>query len=396
MSEGIIRLKRGREKPVNNQHPWIFSGAIASAEDASPGGIVRVVDSGGNYLGRGYWNARSQIQVRLLTWQDETIDAAWWQALFKRAHTARESMRQSGKTAFRLIHAENDFLPGLIVDQYGDWLVLQALTLHVDQHKHDFAQWLMEITGARGIYERSDVDVRGKEGLSDSVGLLIGEEPPEVIDTGSQLVDIRHGHKTGTYLDQAENQEIVAELAAQNPAGRWLNTFCYTGSFSTAIMRSDPQATTINVDTSDDALSLAEQNFAHNDIASSRFQNVQADVFEYLRTQSAVDHPQQFDGVILDPPKFASSKSQVDRAARGYKDINLQGFQLVKSGGYMVTFSCSGAINRDLFQKIVFGALADSGRQAQIVRQLAAPPDHPIALTFPEGEYLKGFVLRVY
>lgn len=395
MSEGVIRLKQGREKPVNNQHPWLFSGAIASAEGASPGDIVRVVDSGGNYLARGYWNAHSQIQVRLLTWQDEVIDAEWWQTQLSRAYAAREPLRQSRTTAYRLIHAENDFLPGLIVDKYGDWLVLQALTLHVDQHKHDFAQWLVEITGAPGVYERSDVDVRGKEGLSDSVGLLIGEEPPEIIDTGNQLVDVRRGHKTGTYLDQTDNQRIVAELAAQHPAGRWLNTFCYTGSFSTAIMRSHPQATTINVDTSDDALALAEQNFSHFGIDSSQFQTVQADVFDYLRTQAA-DNTRQFDGVILDPPKFASSKSQVDRAARGYKDINLHGFQLVKPGGYMVTFSCSGAISRDLFQKIVFGALADSGRQAQIIRQLAAPPDHPIALTFPEGEYLKGFVLRVY
>lgn len=400
MTTPIVTIRKGREKPIRNQHPWIFSGAIYDVKDATPGDIVTVLDYKNQFLGRGYWNPKSTIQVRLLTWQDEPIDEAWWQRRLQRAIDNRAT--QNG-TAYRLVNAENDFLPGLIVDKYGDWVVLQALTLYIDQQKNMIAQLLAELLEPKGIYERSDVDVREKEGLQQAKGLLWGEEPPELIEIDVQsqmLVDLRNGHKTGAYLDQINNFSILTDVVHDfestqaDTTLQLLNTFSYTGGFTLAAS-SVETIRCVNVDASYDALELAEQNFHLNNFqetTSAEF--IQADVFEYLR--DCVERGDEYDIVILDPPKFAHNKQQVQSAARGYKDINLNAFKIIRSGGYLMTFSCSGAISRDLFQKIVFGALADSGRQAQIIQHLSASADHPVALTFPEGEYLKGLLLRVY
>ncbi len=388
-----IVIKHDREKPIRNQHPWIFSGAIAEVRGSpEPGDIVTVVNHKEEFLARGYWNAKSQIQVRLLTWRDEKPDELWWRHMLERAIITR-----SGDTC-RLINAENDFLPGLIVDRYGSWLVLQALTLHIDQKKTVLARLLMDIfarlgTPVKGVYERSDVDVRKKEGLQEVVGLLRGEEaPPEVtiLEDGARFqVDIQHGHKTGFYLDQRPNRLLLKELETSDV----LNLFSYTGGFGVHALRAGANRV-VNVDASHDVLELAERNVNLNDVRAGRAEFIQADVFEYLRDIAA--EGQQFDAVVCDPPKFAQNAQQVDKAARGYKDLNLNAFKVIKAGGFLMTFSCSGAISRDLFTKIVFGALADSGRQAQIIRHLSAGEDHPIALTFPEGEYLKGLLLRVY
>jgi 23S rRNA (cytosine1962-C5)-methyltransferase len=409
MSEGIIHILRGREKPIINQHPWIFSGAIAKAENPRDGEIVKVVDYKGKFLARGYWNRKSQIQVRILTWQDEPIDKSWWRKMLKRAiHIRKETYYEDESLAYRLVNAENDFMAGLIVDRYGDWLVLQALTLYIDVNKSMIAELLHELLpNIKGIYERSDVDVRGKEGLKQVTGILWGEEPPTLItiqESGLLYVDVRKGHKTGFYLDQANNRLLLPDiindyesLEGSNEPLRLLNLFSYTGGFATAASTMGG-VHAINVDASLDALQLAEQNYELNDFHLNENETtaefIQADVFEYLR--ECVEQNEQFDIVVLDPPKFAQNKQQIDNAARGYKDINLNAFKIIKSGGYLLTFSCSGAISQDLFQKIVFGALADSGRQAQIIRHLSASDDHPIALSFPEGEYLKGLLLRVY
>lgn len=418
---GIIVIKKGREKSIRNQHPWIFSGAIERVEDdPAPGSIVTVLDHKGDFMARGYWNAKSQIQVRILTWQDEEIDESWWRKMLKRAIDARalENVIQqeytklgdnpSSQIAYRLINAENDYLPGLVVDRYADYLVLQALTLGIDQRKTMIAELLHSLLEIEGIYERSDVDVRHKEGLKSETGVLYGKEPPEYIEFSEHVatlfVDVRGGHKTGFYLDQAENRKYLVYLlssvyGAEYP-WRLLNLFSYTGGFGLpALTWNGIQV--VNVDASRDSLELAEKIIELNiqqghikpDLGVS-YELIQADVFQYLRDIAA--EGQQYDIVILDPPKFAHNKQQVEKAARGYKDINLNAFKVIKPGGYLMTFSCSGAISRDLFQKIVFGALADSGRQAQIVRHLSASDDHPVALTFPEGEYLKGLLLRVY
>ncbi|MBI1258104.1 MAG: 23S rRNA (cytosine(1962)-C(5))-methyltransferase RlmI [Chloroflexi bacterium] len=412
---GTIVIKQEREKPIRNQHPWIFSGAIAEVRgNPTPGEIVTVLSHKGVFIARGYWNPKSQIQVRILTWQDEAIDEAWWRRMLKRAVEARSRFApdpDNGRwnTAYRVINAESDFLPGLIVDQYDQWLVLQALTLHINQQKATIARLLMDIYDemqfpVKGIYERSDVDVRKKEGLSLQTGILLGEEPPELIwiqilPLSNIGVDIRHGQKTGTYLDQVANHQMLWNLFSFDKPFQVLNLFSYTGAFGLHAAAAGAEKV-IDVDASRDALELAEktvQKIRGNSTIPKWhdvIEYVQADVFEYLR--DIAEEGQQFDVVICDPPKFASSAQQVERAARGYKDLNLNSFKLIKPGGYLMTFSCSGAISRDLFQKIVFGALADSGRQAQIIRHLSAGEDHPVALTFPEGEYLKGLLLRVY
>ena len=406
MTASIV-IKQEREKPVRNQHPWIFSGAIDAVRgNPAPGEIVTVLSHKGVFLGRGYWNERSQIQVRVLTWQDEVVNEDWWRRALTRAIDARtlENRRQKEQRdpyGYRIVNAESDYLPGLIVDRYGGWLVLQALTLGIDEQKGNIARLLSEIFAQKGIpvegvYERSDVDIRKKEGLEQAKGVLLGEEPPKLIPMTRQelvrQVDVRRGHKTGYYLDQLHNQDLLAgflDTVGLLGEARLLNLFSYTGGFGLA-----SGGSVVNVDSSREALELAEETYQLNNVPEDAVEFVQADVFDYLR--DIASEGQQFDVVVCDPPKFANSAQQVDKAARGYKDLNLNSFKLIKPGGYLMTFSCSGAVSRDLFQKIVFGALADTGRQAQIVRQLGAGDDHPIALTFPEGEYLKGLLLRVY
>ncbi len=403
MSEGIVTIKQGREKPIRQQHPWIFSGAIASALNAQAGDIVTVVAHDGTFLARGYWNPKSQIQVRILTWHDEPIDEAWWRRMLQRAVDGRASYndyrrRTTYDEGYRVINAESDFIPGLIVDRYTDWLVVQALTLFIDLHKHMIVALLAEIFAeigipVKGIYERSDVDVRHKEGLKEQTGLLWGEEPPALIQLGVEAliyqVDVRRGHKTGFYLDQKVNHHLLSDEVFSNPGMRLLNLFSYTGRFGLA-----SAGHVTNVDASHDVLELAEQNYKLSAFPEDSVEFIQADVFEYIR--DAVERGEQYDVIVCDPPKFAHNAQQVDRAARGYKDLNLHCFKLLKPGGHLMTFSCSGAISADLFQKIVFGALADSGRQAQILKHLGPGDDHPVALTFPEGAYLKGLLLRVY
>ncbi len=409
-----IFIEKGREKPIIQQHPWVFSGAIARVEGSPlPGEIVTVRAHDSRFLARGYWNAKSQIQVRILTWQDASIDDDWWRAMLQRAINARTLQnRQQAEgndrpIAYRLVNAENDFLPGLVVDRYGDYLVLQALTLAIDLRKKVLAQMLSEMLPVKGIFERSDIDVRGKEGLKPVVGTLWGQEPPALIpifETAELLVDIRHGHKTGFYLDQADNRHLLVRLLQdafeiEARPRHILNLFSYTGGF-TVNAQTLPGVHAVNVDSSHEILEMAERiveaNIARGLIqpAESTAEHIQADVFDYLRDVGTQN--QQFDVVILDPPKFAHNKQQVEKAARGYKDINLNAFRIIRPGGYLMTFSCSGAVSPDLFQKIVFGALADAERQAQVVAQLGAASDHPVALTFPEGEYLKGLLLRVY
>jgi 23S rRNA (cytosine1962-C5)-methyltransferase len=406
-----VIITKGREKSILRQHPWVFSGAIKRMDgDPQPGEIVKVLTQEGNFLAQGYWNPKSQIAVRLLSWSEEVNDD-WWKTQLRRAFQSR--MEQGKLTeARRLVNAENDYLPGLIIDRYGAWLVLQALTLGIDQRKLQLAEMAVEVLEEldikiHGIFERSDVDVRKKEGLQLHSGVLWGEAPPETIRTPliaeSQAeiwVDVRQGHKTGYYLDQRENWHVVSEYVRrcidETRECRVLNLFSYTGGFSSVAL-ANGATQVVNVDRSREALVLSEQMHEVNQHfggTANAVEFIQADVFEFLRDQA--NQGAEYDLVILDPPKFAHTQQQVEKASRGYKDINLNALRLVRSGGFLFTFSCSGAISRDLFQKIVFGALNDSDRQAQILRNLGAADDHPIALTFPEGEYLKGFVLRVY
>ncbi len=393
MAQTTIVVHKDREKPVRNKHPWIFSRGIAKIQgEPRAGEIVNVVSQSGEFLAQGYWNPKSQIQLRLLTWENEPINPAWWHQKIQQAITSRPS----GVMMQRLINAENDYLPGLVVDLYGDVAVLQALTLGIDQRKHEIANILSDLLPIKTVYERSDVDVRKKEGLNLVTGLLWGEEPPDLIEVSELerkiLVDVRAGHKTGYYLDQAASRKtfinLLQHLHTERPHLRILNLFSYSGSFG---LHALPYGEVTQVDSSRDVLELAEQIEILN-FGTSQATYLQANTFELLRDLAR--DGEQFDVIVCDPPKFAHNVSQIDKATRGYKDLNMNCLKLLAHGGYLFTFSCSGAISRDLFQKVVFGAASDSKRQAQIIQHLGHAPDHPIAITFPEGEYLKGLMLR--
>ncbi|MGD8626917.1 MAG: class I SAM-dependent methyltransferase [Anaerolineae bacterium] len=387
-----VTLKRGREKPVLNRHPWIFSGAIARVESGvQDGDLVRVVDSRGDFLASGYLNRRSQIAVRLLAWDaDRVIDAGFWRRRLDQAIDGRRDL--STTDACRLVYAESDRLPGLIVDRYGDWLVVQCLTLGMARRRDEIVPLLVERLAPAGIYARDDVDVRLHEGLPLETGLLWGREPPhrlQIVEHGYHfLVDLRQGHKTGFYLDQRDNR---ARAGAYLAGADVLNAFAYTGAFGVYASGAGAQSV-VNVDTSAQALDLAGENLALNHLAAQEM--VTGDVFQVLRDYRS--QGRSFDAIILDPPKFATSRAQVMDATRGYKDINLLALQLLRPGGILITFSCSGRVSADLFQKVVFGASVDAGRHVQIVEWLAQASDHPVLLTFPESAYLKGFICRVW
>lgn len=403
-----VVLKAGREKPVQNRHPWIFAGAIGRIPgDAVDGDIVPVQDAEGRFLAWGFLNRRSQIVIRLLSWHpEERFDASFWRGRLLQALRGRESLglgarpgagpgREERPTnAYRLVNAEADGLPGLVVDRYADWLVVQFLALGMEVRKDELVQIMGELVPeSAGIYERSDVTVRKKEGLALVEGPLRGGPPPgEVIvrENGLEFaVDLAAGHKTGFYLDQRDNRAALERHAAGREV---LNCFAYTGAFSVYAARGRA-GPIVSVESSTDALLMAQRNMTLNGFAHHDHECVAADVFEQLRHYRDVGR--QFDLIVLDPPKFAHSKRDVKRAARGYKDINWLAMRLLRPGGLLFTFSCSGNVSEDLFQKILFGAALDAGREVQIVGRLAQSADHPVLLTFPESAYLKGALCMV-
>lgn len=391
-----VYLKPGRDKPIRNRHPWVFSGAVQRvAGEAADGDVVRVRDARGAFLGRGYLNRQSQIVVRLLSWDpEETVGDAFWEQRIRAAIARRAALEQDARTtAYRLVYAEADRLPGLIVDRYGGFLVVQCLTLGIERRREMIVEILSRALSPAGIFERSDVDVREQEGLPPATGILAGDAPPpeiEVREYGHRfLVDIAGGQKTGFYLDQRENRQALARYAA----GReMLDAFSFTGAFSVyaAAAGAGPIA---QLDSSEEALEMARRHMALNDLDRRDDTYERGDVFEGLRLFR--DQGRSFDLIVLDPPKFAPTRSYVERAARAYKDINLLALKLLRPGGVLFTFSCSGGVEADLFQKIVFGASVDAQREVQIVEWLKQGSDHPVLLSFPESAYLKGLVCRV-
>lgn len=392
-----VILKKGRAKPVYHKHPWIFSGAVARiVGDPADGDLVQVRDAGGNFLAHGLLNRHSQIVVRLMNWrQDEAPDAAFWRRRIERALAGRAALAADPATdAYRLVHAEADGLPGLIVDRYGEYLVLQFLILGMERRKEEIANLLVELAAPAGIWERSDAPVRAKEGLPPAVGLLRPVPPPErleVLENGLRfLTDLTGGQKTGFYLDQRANRHHVSAYCTGKTV---LDAFCYSGGFSVYAAMAGAGPLTL-LDSSADALALAAENLRLNGRDTGNDEFLTANAFQQLRCFRT--EGRTFDTVILDPPKFAHSQADLRRAARGYKDINLLALQLLRSGGILATFSCSGLVSADLFQKIVFGAAVDAGRDVQILERLSQGPDHPILLTFPQSEYLKGLICRVW
>ena len=395
MSEVV--LKSGKERSLLRRHPWVYATGIAQTVGRPlSGDTVRVVDDKGRFLAWGAFSPESQIRVRCWSFiEQDTIDAAW---MAQRVHeaVARRSSLAARSNGARVVFGEADGLPGFVADRYDGQLVVQFLAAGVERWREALVDGLVAATGCTQVYERSDAAVREREGLESRVGPMRGDAPSapvEIVEDGVRYgVDVLHGHKTGFYLDQRESRKRVAELAAQiGPSATILNCFSYTGGFSLAAMKAGA-ARAISVDSSADALAAAAQNAARNGIDPAAFECRVSKVADAQRALAA--EGQQFDIVVLDPPKFAPSAHHVDKAARAYKDVNLKGMRLVKPGGYLLTFSCSGAVTVDLFQKIVAGAVTDSHMEFILLERLAAGIDHPMRMTHPEGEYLKGLLLQ--
>lgn len=391
-----VILKKGRDKSVLRKHPWIFSGAIDSIKDIIQNGqTVEIKSFEEKPLGYGSYSSQSQIAVRVLTFNpQEEIDKNFFQQKIKNAIELRNSLFNDGKTnAFRLINSESDSIPGLIVDKYNNCLVCQFLSAGVEYWKKEIVEILVEILNPEIIYERSDSDVRLKEGMEQRNEILMGKNPPdliEILENGNKfLVDIKNGHKTGFYLDQRDNRKILSEFCDQKNV---LNCFSYSGGFSVYAINGGAVKVT-NIDSSKDALDLAERNFNLNGVNSSKYENIIGDVFQLLRKYR--DSRREFDIIILDPPKFAESIGQVEKASRGYKDINLLATKILKRGGFLFTFSCSGHITFELFGKIISDAALDSGRSVKIFKYLTQSLDHPIITNFPESLYLKGLICKI-
>jgi len=398
MRPPCLKLKPQREKSVLRHHPWVFSGAVDQTLGApGTGQTVEVYSSEDQWLARAAFSPHSQIVARVWTWDEaEIIDAGFFQRRIE-ASANRRTWLQSSTDGIRLVNAESDGLPGLVVDRYGRFLVVQFLSAGPEHWKREIVSVLQSMEGISGLYERSDVEVREKEDLPQTAGILWGETPsgPVEIVEGQWrfLVDIPGGQKTGFYLDQRESRAAVRDLVRSLlPGSQVLNAFAYTGAFAVAALAGGAERV-INVDSSAAALGLAKQNLALNQRSAGREDFIEGDVFRVLRNYR--DAGTSFDGIILDPPKLAPSSSQVPRAARAYKDLNWLAFRLARPGGCVVTFSCSGAVSEDLFQKIVFGASIDAGREVQILGKLRQSSDHPVRLSFPEGAYLKGLICRV-
>ncbi len=384
-----ITLNAGREKSLLRRHPWIFAGAVKSTNGAVSGDVVQVVAANGEFLCHALFGEKSQIIARAVSFdQHDVIDEKFFRARVRAAVARRAHMG----TATRLIHSESDGLPGVIADRYGDVIVLQLSTAGIEPQRDLLAALLLDATGVKTIYERSDADVRALEGLENRSGHLAGAPlTAEAIieENGIKIaVDIATGHKTGFYLDQRDNRALTQSLAKD---GDILNCFCYTGGMSVAALKGDAKSV-LSIDSSGPALEMAKRNVMLNAMDSARADWWEADVFQALRKLR--DMGKDFDLIILDPPKFAPTAHHSEKASRAYKDINLLGFKLLREGGRLMTFSCSGGISAELFQKIVAGAALDANVDAQIVKHLSGSEDHPVALNFPEGEYLKGLLLR--
>jgi 23S rRNA (cytosine1962-C5)-methyltransferase len=390
----MIVLKRGREKSLRRRHPWIFSGALERVEgNHASGDTVALRSADGATLALAAWSPQSQIRARVWSFDPSiAIDDAFFRTRVHDALALRSLLPASRHTnALRLVHGESDGLPGLVVDRYADVLVAQFLSAGAERWREPILDALAEATGCEAIYERSDAEVRTIEGLAPRAGFARGNRDARrcpIVEYGLNFrVDVEAGQKTGFFLDQRENRQRVRALAAGRDV---LDCFAYTGGFSIAALAGGAKRV-VAVESSAPALEVARDNLAANAVDAGRLELAQADVFAHLRQLR--DRGSAFDLVVLDPPKFAPTAAQAKNAARAYKDINLLALKLLKPGGLLATFSCSGAIRADLFQSIVAGAAVDAGVGAKIIERFGAAADHPVALEFPEGEYLKGLLV---
>ena len=393
----VITLRSGKERSLLRRHPWVFEGSVAGGK-ADPGETVRVQAHDGTFLAWASYSPQSMIRLRAWSFvEDERIDAAFFERRIAQAVGIRARL-PIASDAMRLIHGEADGLPGLIVDRYGDTLCAQFLSVGAERWKATLTEQLLRATRLASLYERSDASVRKLEGLEPRTGWLRPVDPGS--DGSTELtirehdwrltVDIATGHKTGFYLDQRDNRHLFAKTVRHFGFQRVLNCYCYTGGFSVAALAGGAREVT-SVDSSAPALARASAHVALNGFDPARHTTLDADVNQTLRKLLA--EGRRFDAIVLDPPKFAPTAAHAERAARAYKDINRLAFLLLEPGGALFTFSCSGGISPDLFHKIVAGAGLDAGVDGLVYARLAAAPDHPMTVTFPEGDYLKGLVV---
>jgi len=387
-----IKLREGKERSLQKRHPWVFESSVANGK-ADPGETVRVVGHDGAFLAWAAFSPTSQIRLRAWSFDEaDRIDAAFFERRIAAAVAVRARL-PIDSDGLRLIHGEADGLPGLVVDAYGDTLVAQFLSAGVERWKPVIADALLKAAGRTRLYERSDASVRALEGLPEVTGWLRGEGATEVTirEHGWALtLDVAEGHKTGFYLDQRDNRKLFADTVRHFGFQRVLNCYCYTGGFSVAALAGGA-AQVMGVDSSAPALARADAHVLLNGFDATRHGALDADVNQTLR--QALERGEQYDAIVLDPPKFAPTVAHAERAARAYKDINRLAFKLLAPGGALFTFSCSGGISVDLFHKIVAGAGLDAGVDGLFYARVAAAPDHPMTVAFPEGEYLKGLVV---
>lgn len=391
-----VVLKKGKEKAVHQKHPWVFSGAIDKVKGSPLNGeVVKVLAADQSFLAYGYYNGQSRVAVRLLEWEeDNIIDKAWYEVRLKDAIASRAHLLSDQQTnTCRLVFSEADYLPGLIVDKYADYLSLQILSAGMENVKAELIEILIAELNPIGIFDKSDANARTHENLEVSQGLLWGETPPEFIEVKENGVryhiNIADGQKSGFYCDQRDNREI---LAAYTKDKEVLDCFCYSGGFTLNSLKHGAKHVT-SVDSSALAMETLKHNLGLNGFMEHQQTSVQSDVNKQLRVFK--EDGKLFDVIVLDPPKYAPSRSALDRAARAYKDLNRLGMLLLKKGGILATYSCSGAVDLETFKQIIAWAALDAGREVQIIKQFHQPEDHPVRISFPEGEYLKGLLLRV-
>ncbi len=391
-----VKLKKGKEKAVRQLHPWVFSGAIDQIKGKPENGdIIRITDSNNDFLAYGFFNSKSRVAVRLLEWNLETeINESWWRRKIKIAVKHRDELNTEDTNTYRLIFSEADFLPGLIVDRYADFLSVQILTSGIENIKHIILDELQQLLSPKGIFDRSDASARAHEGMeASSGGILLGTEPPEFVGVKENgifyQVNIAEGQKSGFYCDQRDNRKWVADHVKGKKV---LDCFSYSGGFSLNAMAKGAKEV-ISVDSSALALDTLKRNMELNNFNNIPHRLIQSDVNKQLRAFREVN--EKFDVIILDPPKYAPSRSALTKASRAYKDLNRMAMLLLDEGGLLATYSCSGAVDISMFKQIIAWAALDAGKEVQFIQQFSQPADHPVRSSFPEGEYLKGLLCRV-
>ena len=390
-----IILKKGKEKAALLRHPWIFSGAIDQIKGQPENGTIVTVRSWEKeFLAYAYYNDQSRVALRLLEWDEGTaIDREWYRQKLKAAFRSRAQLLNADTNTCRLVFSEADFLPGLIVDQYDNFLSLQVLSAGIEGVQQDLVALLREELDPKGIFDKSDAGARKHEGLGPEQGLIWGAAPPEFLEVKENgiryHINIAAGQKSGFYCDQRDNRLLVA---AHTAGKKVLDCFCYSGGFTLNSLKQGAKQVT-SVDSSALAIETLQRNLALNGFDQGRQRSIQSDVNRQLRTFK--ESGEKFEVIILDPPKYAPSRAALDKAARAYKDLNRTGMLLLEPGGLLATFSCSGAVDLETFKQIIAWAALDAGREVQIIRQFCQPEDHPVRVSFSEGEYLKGLLLRV-